>query len=192
MQINKSKFIKFWLIVIILLVCFLVVGFFIYQKLGFGQKNTKSDVKSELALVTDQKKEFESKTLGLKITVNKDDEVVEKSQGNIILISDNVMIYKLDEDPEKCVGVCSKIERSDEVEVNGNKAKKLYGVWQEIAETSSQKFVSYVFKKDKSFLIFQIQELPFDAEYQKGRKVNDIDQKSLDHFEEIVKTVQFI
>ena len=165
----------------------LAAGFLFYK----SQKNVIEApiiTPSPVAVIKEEK--YKNGTLGFELTLPTGLAAEEKTEGKVILIGDKILIYELVSDPELCKGVCSILTKKEDITVNDLKARYLEGYWEALGEDNAQSFVSYVIPRDGKYLVFMLQELPIGVVFEKGRKSEQIDPKTLAIFDSLIKSVR--
>lgn len=122
---------------------------------------------------------YESDVLGFELSLPEDLTIEEKTEGKVVLIGDKIIVYELLENPENCKTDCPVIKKREDKTINNIKGRLLEGYWEETETTNAQSFVSFIVSKNEKYLVFTLQELPFNTEYEKDRKIGTVDPQEL-------------
>lgn len=117
--------------------------------------------------------------------------VVDKGNG-YITIGDYISISSSGMNPEECKGDCYISGPQPTKIVNGVNMKYATGWWGEIGGNIAQNFITYIVPSKNLYTLIQLQELPFDAKYVAGRKLENIPPERVIEFDQIISTFKFI
>lgn len=177
-----SKKLVIFLLVSIFISCLFAIYYFYIQQKKIIQTSVVTP--SPMAVVKSDK--FRSDVLGFEIILPDGLVPVEKTEGKVVLIGDNIIVYELSDNPEECTGVCSILTKKEDITINNIKMRYLEGYWEEIGEDNAQSFVSFVIPKNNKYLVFMLQELPINSEFEKDREASAISKQEIANFKELV------
>jgi hypothetical protein len=178
-------------ILIVILAALVFVPTYLYvNKTKKVTTNTYAPVATPTPEAKSTMRDYKNTILGFEISFPDALSLEEKTQGEVVIIDKDLLIYELSENPEECTGVCSKYTKKEDVAINNIKMRKLEGYWDELGEDNAQSFVSYVIKRDEKYLVFLVQELPIDQEFIKDRTAGKISDRKLVKLDSIIKTIK--
>ena len=127
----------------------------------------------------------------VEIKVPEDYKIVDKGY-NYIQIGNNISISSSEVNPEDCKGDCYISGPLETKVINGISVKYASGYWGEIGGNIAQNFIAYIIPANGKYIQIQLQELPFDAKYESGRKLVDISAEQIELFNQIIATLKLV